>query len=113
MLVRSPIRERRQVSKDAYRAGMKDVRTILMNQNARFVVPIIGIPADVRAAIANEHLLAEPRSEALREHAAGESGSHDQVVEHAASSLAAMSVRGDLSSAASTSSFIADQVASH
>src|SRR5581483_1046161 len=44
-------------------------------------VVVVGVAADVRAPIAEQHALAGLAGQSLCQHAPGEAGSHDQVVE--------------------------------
>ena len=46
------------------------------------VVVIVGVAADVRPLVADQHLLAGVRGETLRDGRAGEAGADYQVIEH-------------------------------
>ena len=86
MLVRPPLGEPRQVLEDVARVGVEDVRPVLVDEDAGVVVVVVGVAADVRALVADQHLLAGVGGEPLGEVAAGEAGADDQIIEHGASS---------------------------
>jgi hypothetical protein len=81
LLVRAPLGELRQVVEDVGRVGVEDVRAVRMNQHARVVVPVVGVAADVRPLVHQQHALAQDGSQPLGQHAAGEPGADDEVVE--------------------------------
>ena len=82
MLVRAPLGELRQVVEDVARVGVEDVRPVLVHEDAGLVVVIVGVAADVRAAVADQHLLARVGGQPLGDRRAGEAGADDQVIEH-------------------------------
>ena len=82
MLIRTPGGELRQVVVDVARIRVEDVRPVLVYEQARFVVVIVGVAADVRPAIADEHLLARVGGEPLGNRCAGEPCADNQVIEH-------------------------------
>ncbi len=88
MLVRAPLGELGEIVDDALGIGMEDVRAVAVDQHAGFVVMIVGIAADVRPAIDHQHALVQPGRQPLGQHAAGETGPDDQVIETAAPSVA-------------------------
>ncbi len=81
VLVGPPLGEARQVVDDALSIGVEDVRPVAMDQHARFVVIIVGVAADVRPPVDDQHALVQPGGQTLGQHAAGEPGADDQVVE--------------------------------
>ena len=61
---------------------MKDMRSILMNQDAGLVVMIVGIPANVRTLIAEYDFFVRTSGEAFGEYASSEPGANYQVIKH-------------------------------
>ena len=51
VLVRPPLGELREVVEDVARVGVEDVRPVLVDQDARFVVVVVGVAADVRPLV--------------------------------------------------------------
>ncbi len=82
VLVGAPLGELGQVVEDALRVGVEDVRAVRVDQDAVVVVVVVGIAADVGAPVDEQDLLAGLRGQALGQHAAGEAGPDDQIVEH-------------------------------
>jgi ribosomal protein S12 methylthiotransferase accessory factor YcaO len=62
MFVRAPAGELRQILKDLFRVGVKDVGTIAVYEDAIFVVVIVSIPPDVTAAIDQKNFLPKAAS---------------------------------------------------
>src|SRR6185437_13050123 len=56
MLVGTPFRELGQVIEDHIAVRVEDMRSILVNEDPGIVVPIIGVAADMRAAVDKQHL---------------------------------------------------------
>ena len=83
MFVGAPLGELRKVIDDALSIGVKDVRPVAVDQHAGFVVMIVCIAADVRAPVDHQHTLVKPGRQPFGQHAAGETGADDQVVEAA------------------------------
>jgi hypothetical protein len=52
-----------------------------VDEDARVVVVVVGVPADVRTPVDDQHAVAV-RPEPLGEDAAGEAGSDDEIVKH-------------------------------
>ena len=73
MLIRPPLGEPRQVIEDLARVGVKDVRAVLVDEDAVLVVVVVGVAADW-ALVANQHLLAGIRRKALRDGGPGKAG---------------------------------------
>src|SRR5204863_6302981 len=73
MLVRTPFCEPRKIFEYLARVCMKDMRAILMNQYAGFVVMIISIAADVRALVAQNYFFVGAAGETFSQNAARES----------------------------------------
>ena len=88
MLIRPPLGEPRQVVEDVARVGVKDVRPVLVDQDAGLVVVVVGVAADVRALVADQDVLAGMRGQPLGDRRAGKAGADDQVVEHVMSLMA-------------------------
>src|SRR5690554_2255519 len=59
------------------------MRPVFMDQDPVFVVTVIGVPADVRAAVHDQHPLAGPARQPFRQHRAGKTRAHDQIIEAA------------------------------
>ena len=60
---------------------MEDVRAVGVDEDAGVVVAVVGVAADVRALVDDQHAQAQLAGEPLRQHAAGEAGADDEVVE--------------------------------
>ena len=58
VLVGPPLGELRQVLEDVGRVGVEDVRPVGVDQDAGVVVAVVGVAADVRALVDDEHALA-------------------------------------------------------
>src|SRR5205807_8533121 len=82
MLIRAPLAKTREIFEDLARVGMKDMGAILMDQDACFVVVIVGVPADVRTFVAKEHLFIRSTRQSLCQHATGEARSDNQIIKH-------------------------------
>ena len=82
VLVGAPLGEPRQVLEDLARVGVEDVRPVLVDEDAVLVVVVVGVAADVRPLVDDQDLLAGACRQPLREHAAGEAGADDEIVEH-------------------------------
>ena len=65
------------------------MRAVLVDQQAGLVVAVIGVAADMGAAVDDEHALVALARETLGKHAAGKAGADDQPIIHAAYSAAA------------------------
>src|SRR6185503_3319598 len=61
---------------------MKYVWTVLMNQNAGFVVMVISITADVWTFVANQYFLVRTSGESFGQHTPGKTRSHNQIIKH-------------------------------
>ena len=61
---------------------MKDMRAVLMNQNAGVVVMIVSVAADVRTLVTKQHLLVRTRCQPFGEDTAGEAGAYNQIIKH-------------------------------
>ena len=82
MLVESPLRELREMIEDHLRVGVKDMRPIAMDEDARIVVVVVCVAADVGSAIDQHNALVAAGSDLARDHASGKSGTDDQPVKH-------------------------------
>jgi hypothetical protein len=58
MLIGPPLGESRQIGEDLARIRVKDVRIVLVDEDALVVVMIVGVAADVRALVNEEHAFA-------------------------------------------------------
>ena len=56
---------------------MEDVWAVLVYENAMLIVMIVGVAADVRTLVAQQHLFVRTAGEALGQHTAGESRSNN------------------------------------
>ena len=81
VFVGAPLGELREVVDDALGVGVEDVRAVAVNQHAGFVVVIVGVAGDMRAPVDHQHALVQAPGQPLGEHAAGETGADDQVIE--------------------------------
>ena len=82
MLVRSPLRKPTEVVKDLARVRVEDVRAVGMDENARRVVGVVGVAADVPAFVDHQHLSPRVGCQPFSHHGPSESSSDDQIVEH-------------------------------
>jgi len=53
-----------------------------MNEYAVLVVMVVSVAADVRTLISKQHLLVRTPCQTLREYAARETGSYNQIIKH-------------------------------
>lgn len=83
MLILTPLGKVGEVIHDALRIGVEDVRTITMDQHAGVVMKIVGVAADMRAAVDHQRSLAETGGQPFGQHAAGKPGADDEVIEAA------------------------------
>ena len=77
MLVWSPLREATQVVEDFTSVGVEDMWSVLVDQDAVVIVVVVGVAADVRALVYDEHLLVGVRGQPLGEHTSCEPGTDD------------------------------------
>ena len=82
VLIRVPLGELRQVLEDRLRVRVEDVRPVLMHEDARVVVVVVRVPADMRAFVDNQDLLAGIHCQPFGHDAAGEAGADDEVIKH-------------------------------
>ena len=57
VLIGAKRRELREVSEDPLTSCVENVRPVLVNENTGVILTIVGVAADVRALVADEHLL--------------------------------------------------------
>ena len=88
VLIGTPFGEFREVIEDGFGIGVEDVRAVLMNEQAAFVIAIIRVSADVRPPVDEKHALITLGRKPLRQHAASEACSNDQPIVHEAYSAA-------------------------
>ncbi len=60
---------------------MEDVRTVRVDQDARVIVSVVGVAADVGPLVHHQHSLTELGRQAFGDHAACEARADDQRVE--------------------------------
>lgn len=72
----------RQILKYIAGIGMKDVRSVLVYENARLVVVIVGIPPNVRSRVNDQNLLPQLTRKPFSEDAPSEPRTDNQVIEH-------------------------------
>ena len=82
VLVLAPLGESREVIKYLAGVGVKDVRPVLMHEDAVFIVVIVRVAADMRAFVAEDHFFVGTCRESFREHAPGKPRTDNQVIEH-------------------------------
>ncbi len=58
------------------------MRAVFVDQDAVIVVMVVGIAADMGAAIHNQNFLAGLRGQSLGNDTAGKPGPHNEIVEH-------------------------------
>jgi hypothetical protein len=73
----APLGELAQIIDDSRRIGAEIMRTIIVQEHARFVVMIVGISADVIAAVDDEAGLIELGGDPLGQNRPGKTRSHD------------------------------------
>src|SRR5215203_5794653 len=61
---------------------MKDVRPVLMDHHAGFIVIVVGVPADMGTLVADQDALAGMGREPFRHSGAGKAGAYYQIIEH-------------------------------
>ncbi len=80
MLVGPPCGELRQIVDDLVRIGVEDVRPILVDQDARLVEMVVGVAADMRPPVDDQHVRVVLAGQPLGDHRAGEAGADDEIV---------------------------------
>ena len=80
MLVRPPLGELRQIVHDLLAVGVEDVRAVFVVEDAGLVGLVIGVAADVRAPVDQQHARAVLARQALGKNGAGKPGSDDQII---------------------------------
>ena len=61
---------------------MKNMRAVLVNENAGVIQLVIGVAADMRPAVYHKHFLIALTGNPFGKHAAGKSSPHDEPVIH-------------------------------
>src|SRR4029078_9616558 len=82
VLIRPPCGEPRQIVIHLSRVGVKNMRTVFVNENAGLVVMVVRVSPDVGTAIANQHLLSGISRETLCDGCSGKAGADDKIIEH-------------------------------
>jgi uncharacterized protein (UPF0179 family) len=77
MLIRTPFGEPRKIFEYFARVRMKDMRAILMDQDAGFVVVVVSIAPDVWALVTQNYFFVGAAGETFSENAARESCAND------------------------------------
>src|SRR5690348_9186783 len=67
---------------DRLAVGMEDVRPVLVDQEAGFIVSVIGIAADMRPTVDQKHLFVTLAREPFGNDAAGEPGADHEPIKH-------------------------------
>ena len=80
MFVGSPIGKTRQLVEDDLAVGVEDMRSVSMNQDAVFIVEIIGIPGDMRSSVAKKHALIAIGCKSLCQDRTGKPCTHNQII---------------------------------
>ena len=80
VLVGTPRREAGQVRHHVRTVGMIDVRAVFVLQEAGGIDVIVGIAAEMRAAIHEQHTLSRSGSQPLGQHRPSEAGTNDEDV---------------------------------
>ena len=80
VLVRPPLGELRQVIDDLFAVGVEDVRAVFVIENPGLVGLVIGIAADVRTAVDQQHPRAVLARQPLGKDRAGEPGPDYQII---------------------------------
>src|SRR4051794_29755362 len=83
MLVRSPVGELRQIIEDGLAVRMENVRPVLVDQHAGHIMPVVGVAADMRAPIDEQHLVLALTCQPLGDDTAGEPGADHEPIIHA------------------------------
>ncbi len=81
VLVGPPFREPGQVVRDVFRIGVKDVRSILVDQDTGRVVHVVGIAPDVRPTVDQKHPPVGAGGKAFGDHRTGEAAAYHQIIE--------------------------------
>jgi hypothetical protein len=82
MLVRPPFGERGQIVEHHFGIGVKDMRTVLVDQHAGIVVPVVSVATDMVAPIDKQHAIAAQARQPFGQNASGEPRTGDQPVKH-------------------------------
>src|SRR5262249_41645958 len=77
-----PLRELGKILENPLRVGMEDVRPILVDQDAIFIVAVVGVPADMVPLVDDQNSLPGLAGQPLGEHAARKSRPDDQIIKH-------------------------------
>jgi hypothetical protein len=73
---------------------MEDMRAVLVHENAGVVVVVVGISANMRPLVANEHFLIRAGGKPLRNRCPGETGAYNEVIEHRSPLMDVQDLRG-------------------
>ena len=81
VLVLPPPGEARQVAEHLVRVGVEDVRTVAVNQQSLMVILIVGVAADVIAAVDQQHAAVAFTGDPFGKNGAGVACPNDQIIE--------------------------------
>ena len=82
VLVRPPFGKLGQVIEDGLAVGMEYMRAVVMDQNSRLIVPIIGIASNMGATIDDQHLFVALARQPFGDDASGKSGADHEPIKH-------------------------------
>src|SRR5215212_5366702 len=82
MLVRPPVGEPRQIIEDGLAVRMEDVGSVLVDQHAGRVVPVVGVAANVGTPVDEQYLVLTLTRQPLGDNTAGEPGANHEPIIH-------------------------------
>ena len=82
ILVRSPLRELRQILKDFAGIGVEEMRSVPMDEQAVLVMVIVRVPANVRPPIADHDPFSQDARQPFRDDASGKARPDHEIVKH-------------------------------
>ena len=85
VLVEAPFGEAREMVEDLLRVGVEDMRTVLVDQQPVVVITVIGVAADMVAAVDEKNALVALARKTLRQNAARKAGADNQPIVHSRS----------------------------
>ena len=82
VLVRPPFGKLGQVIEDGLAVGMEYMRAVLMDQNSRLIITIIGIAPNMGSTIDDQHLFVALARQPFGDDASGKSGTNHEPIKH-------------------------------
>jgi hypothetical protein len=76
----APFGELRKVFENTAGIDVKNMRTVLMYENARFIVVVISVASDMRPSVHQQHALTPDAREPLGDYASGEPCTDNKVI---------------------------------